>query len=52
MLGWFGHIAPPIGEEVPVGVNGGVDVGGSIIDGEPRASGLIEPMSNEEPVAE
>jgi len=43
---------PPIGDEAPEGVKGGVDVGGIIIDGEPRASGLIETMSSDEPLAE
>jgi hypothetical protein len=48
MLDWFCHMFPPIGEEAPVGVIGGVEVVGIITDGEPRASGLIELMSREE----
>uniref|UniRef100_A0A7C9DAS8 Uncharacterized protein n=1 Tax=Opuntia streptacantha TaxID=393608 RepID=A0A7C9DAS8_OPUST len=42
ILRWFGQgEAPPIGEEAPVGVKGGVDVEGINIDGEPSPRGLI-----------
>ncbi|KAM1872079.1 hypothetical protein ACFX13_006085 [Malus domestica] len=43
---------PPIGEEGPVGVMGGVEAGGIIMDGELRESGVIDPMSREAAVAE
>jgi hypothetical protein len=49
-LDWFVH--PPIGEEDPDGVIGGVDVDGIKTDEEPRESGLIELMSKVEPLAE
>lgn len=48
MLGWFCHMVPPIGEDTPEGVIGGVEVGGIKTDEEPRASGLIGDMSKEE----
>lgn len=52
MLDWFCHMFPLIGEEAPDGVMGGVEEGGIEKGGEPRASGLIGPMSREEMLAE
>ena len=54
MLDWFCHMAPapPIGGEAPEGVIGGVEVGGIKTEGEPSVNGLIEPISNEEVLAE
>lgn len=51
MLDWFCHMFPPIGEDAPDGVMGGVE-GGIKTEGEPRASGVIDPMSREEALAE
>ena len=46
MLGWFCHIDP--GKEAPEGVMGGVEVDCITKEGEPRASKLIDIISNEE----
>jgi len=45
-------MVPPIGEVGPEGVMGGVELDGINIDELPRASGVIEPMSSAEVLAE
>lgn len=52
ILEWFCHMFPPIGEVAPEGVMGGVELDGINIDEVPRASGLIDPMSRAEVLAE
>lgn len=47
-MDWFAHADPPIEDEPPGGVAGGVEVEGIMIEGEPRANGLIDAISKEE----
>ena len=47
-LDWQVHKDPPTEEAPAEGDIGGVEVGGTITDGEPRASGVIDVISNDD----